>query len=92
MKSMPRSVIWWPNIDKQLEDRAKHCQYCCTVNDNPRRVNLTPWPYPNQPWHRVLADFAGPYLGHTYFLLVDAYSKWPESNEKHDSAKYNKYL
>lgn len=28
--------------------------------------------------HRVHADFAGPFLGKYFFVMVDAFSKWPE--------------
>lgn len=27
---------------------------------------------------RLHVDFAGPFLGHYFFILVDAYTKWPE--------------
>ena len=36
------------------------------------------WVWPSQPWQRVHIDFAGPIGGHTYLVLVDAHSKWPE--------------
>lgn len=78
MKSMARSVVWWPNIDKQLEEKSKYCKFCAETKDNPIRMELTPWPWPSQPWQRIHADFAGPYLGHMYLLVLDAYSKWPE--------------
>ena len=78
MKSVARSVVWWPRIDSMLEEKAKSCTYCAQVSDNPKKMALTPWPWPDQPWQRLHADFAGPFLGHTYFLLIDAHSKWPE--------------
>ncbi|XP_062699301.1 uncharacterized protein K02A2.6-like, partial [Aedes albopictus] len=31
-----------------------------------------------KPWQRVHIDFAGPIDGYYYFVIVDAYSKWPE--------------
>ncbi|XP_024877300.1 uncharacterized protein K02A2.6-like [Temnothorax curvispinosus] len=78
MKSMARLVVWWPKIDSYIEERVKTCKYCIEVNDSPRRMTLSPWPYPTQPWHRIHADFAGPFLGHTFLLILDAFSKWPE--------------
>lgn len=78
MKSLARSVVWWPNIDKQIEEEAKYCKSCVQVKDNPRKMPLSPWPWPEKAWQRLHVDFAGPYLGHMYFLLIDAYSKWPE--------------
>lgn len=36
------------------------------------------WEPSAAPMHRVHADFAGPFLGHWFFIVVDSYSKWPE--------------
>ena len=34
--------------------------------------------FPSRPWFRFHVDFAGPISGHTYMVVVDAYSKFPE--------------
>ena len=34
------------------------------------------WEWPKQPWHRVHLDFAGPFLGHSFLVVIDAHSKW----------------
>ena len=34
------------------------------------------WEWPSEPWSRLHLDFAGPYLGAMYLILVDAHSKW----------------
>lgn len=39
---------------------------------------MHPWLWPEQPWQRVHVDFAGPWKGKMFFLLMDAHSKWPE--------------
>ena len=44
---------------------------------SPTKAPLHSWEWPNQPWSRLYLDFAGPFLGHMYLVLVDAYSKWP---------------
>jgi len=31
-----------------------------------------------RPWQRIHIDFAGPMNGHSYLIVVDAHSKWPE--------------
>lgn len=33
-------------------------------------------PWPEQPWHRVHLDFAGPFLDRMFLVLIDAHSKW----------------
>ncbi|PIO70242.1 integrase core domain protein [Teladorsagia circumcincta] len=45
---------------------------------NPVKAELSSWPKATLPWTRVHADFAGPLDGIYYFVVVDAYSKWPE--------------
>ena len=39
---------------------------------------LLPWIWPSRPWQRVHVDFAGPFKGRMFLILVDAHSKWPE--------------
>ena len=33
--------------------------------------------WPAQPWQRIHIDFAGPFLGVMFLIVVDAHSKWP---------------
>lgn len=41
-------------------------------------VPLHPCEFPGQSWKRLHIDFAGPFIGHTFMILVDGYSKWLE--------------
>ena len=45
---------------------------------NPPKSQLHPWETATQPWERLHLDFARPYQGYMWFVLVDACSKWPE--------------
>lgn len=36
---------------------------------------LHPWEWPGQPWLRAHIDYAGPYKGHMYLVVIDAHSK-----------------
>ena len=78
MKSVARSYLWWPGLDKDLENMVKGCQACQSVKKAPSVVPLHPWVWPSRPWQRVHLDFAGPFQGSMFFVGVDAYSKWPE--------------
>ena len=78
MKALARSCVWWPGLDKDLERLAKSCISCQSVEWGPQTAPLHPWVWPSRPWQRVHIDFAGPIGGHTYLVLVDAHSKWPE--------------
>lgn len=44
----------------------------------PTPAPLHPWAGPQKPWQRIHIHFAGPVLGKTYLLMIDANSKWPE--------------
>ena len=78
MKSVARSYMWWPGLDKDLEQLAKSCQSCQAVKGSPPVAPLHPWIWPSKPWQRVHLDFAGPFQGAMFLVCVDAFSKWPE--------------
>ena len=78
MKSVARSYMWWPGLDKDLESLAKACQACQAVKRAPPVAPLHPWVWPSRPWQRVHLDFAGPFQGSMFLVGVDAHSKWPE--------------
>ncbi len=78
MKSIARSYMWWPGVDKQLELAAKSCTSCQSVKSKPAVAPLHPWLWPSTPWQRVHVDFAGPFRKRMFLILVDGHSKWPE--------------
>lgn len=78
MKTLARSFVWWPGIDQQIEQLVKGCSGCQRVQNMPKAAPLHPWEWPATPWQRVHIDFAGPFMGNTYLVVVDACSKWPE--------------
>ncbi|XP_034027378.1 uncharacterized protein K02A2.6-like, partial [Thalassophryne amazonica] len=78
MKSLARSYVWWPDIDSQIEHQARSCHSCQRVQKDPGLVPLHPWMWPSSPWEWIHVDFAGPFEGHMYLVVVDAHSKWPE--------------
>ena len=78
MKAIARSYLWWPGLDRELEECARNCLSCQAVKSAPARAPLHPWLWPSKPWKRVHADFAGPFLGKMFLIILDAHSKWPE--------------
>ena len=76
MKALARGYVWWPNMDRELEDTVKKCQQCQLHQKAPAEALLHPWEWPGQPWSRVHIDYAGPYKGHMYLVVIDAHSKW----------------
>ncbi|XP_057692513.1 uncharacterized protein K02A2.6-like [Corythoichthys intestinalis] len=78
MKEMARSYFWWPGLDKQIEETVKTCSSCQKIRNNPPAAPLHPWDFPQDPWHRIHIDFAGPFENRMFLVAVDAHSKWPE--------------
>lgn len=78
MKSLARSYVWWPGIDKQIENITKTCSGCQSIQNAPPQAPLHPWEWPSAPWQRVHIDFAGPFMNSMFLVAVDAHSKWPE--------------
>jgi hypothetical protein len=78
MKMLARQYVWWPGIDKGVEDRVKACVSCQESQKAPPQAPLHPWEWPEKPWVRIHADYAGPFMGSMFLILVDAHSKWME--------------
>lgn len=37
MKSIAKATFWWPGLDKEIEDVANSCKFCCKVRPNPEK-------------------------------------------------------
>ena len=81
MKALARMYAWWPDITSDVENYVKTCVSCQQYQTSPNSSAIVQWPKPTSPWHRVHADFAGPFHGRRFFLLVDSYSHWLEVKE-----------
>ena len=78
MKAIARSYFWWPGLDQDIEALVKGCTPCQEEKPAPPVVPLHPWSWPSKPWTRIHVDFAGPFQGKMFLIVVDAHSKWPE--------------
>ena len=78
MKSLARSYLWWPGMDKNIEECVKQCDVCQQTRKDPPAAPLPPWVWPDKPWTRVHIDYAGPLEGKMFLLITDAHSKWVE--------------
>ena len=57
----------------------------------PSTAPVHPWEWPSSPWQRIHIDFAGPFLGSMFLIVVDAYSRWLEI-EKMDTTTSTKTI
>ena len=77
-KSLARSYVWWPKMDKDIEKLVGNCDICLAFRSLPEKAALKVYEWPKEPWKRIHCDFFGPIL-HKYFLVfIDAHSKWIE--------------
>ena len=79
MKATARMFLWYPGLDHDIEATVKSCEKCQLHGNVPPPAPLQPWIWPSQPWSRLHIDYAGPYLGHHYLVVIDAHSKWIEA-------------
>ncbi|KAG7308938.1 hypothetical protein JYU34_006209 [Plutella xylostella] len=76
-KSVARSRMWWPGIDRDIEQYVGSCTTCASVRPAPPRVPPAPWPPAAGPWQRIHIDYMS--LGpRVYLVVIDSFSKWLE--------------
>lgn len=49
MKALARSFVWWPQIDRDLEEFVKNCEDCQSMQHLPAVASLQPWEWPQKP-------------------------------------------
>jgi hypothetical protein len=74
MKALARNYVWWPGLDKGIERLVRQCSSCQIHRHAPEKAPLHPWEYPSRPWERLHLDYAGPFYGKMFLIIVDAYS------------------
>ena len=52
MKALARSYMWWPGMDKAIEEVAKGCTGCQLTQNNPKTAPLHSREWPARPWQR----------------------------------------
>ncbi|PIO74462.1 hypothetical protein TELCIR_03530 [Teladorsagia circumcincta] len=78
MTRMKKGYVSWMNINRDIEENVRHCNYCLGTAKMPRKTVLSSWPDEK---NRVHIDYAGPINGEMYLVIVDSYSKWPVVSE-----------
>ena len=75
MKNLARSYLWWPGLDRDIEEKVKSCQVCQLQSAAHATAPLHPWEWPEKPWSRIHIDHAGPFMEQLFLIVIDAYSK-----------------
>ena len=79
-KQFIREKVWFPNIDRLVEETIKSCIPCqASHNQKIDRDPIIPTTLPDEPWQSVSMDFLGPFPTGEYLLvMIDDYSRYPE--------------
>jgi hypothetical protein len=81
MKALARSYVWWPTLDEDIGREVNNCNQCQLHHTTPAAAPLHPWEWPGHPWTRLHIDYAGPFKGEMFLVVIDAYSKWLEVHQ-----------
>ena len=76
-KQLARDRIYWPGINKQIEDMISKCEACLKNRPKQQKEPMTIHPLPSLPWNKVGTDLFE-YKGNHYLILVDYYSNFIE--------------
>ena len=77
MKALGRNYVWWPTMNKKIEQLVSSCATCARFHNQGPVTPLHPWKWPTHVYERVHTDYAE-MEGQNYLVIVDTYSKWPE--------------
>ena len=91
MKQFAREHMWYPGLDRDIEECVETCLPCQAATTTTHRDPLVPTEPPKNVWEDLAADHWGPTPLSTYMLvIIDKLSRYPEVIEvKSTSAQAN---
>ncbi|XP_055523140.1 uncharacterized protein K02A2.6-like [Wyeomyia smithii] len=90
MKSTLRLSLWWPRMDREVENFVRNCRGCILVAAPDAPEPMTRKQLPDGPWKEIAIDFLGPLPeGQWLFVVVDYYSRFVEVVEMWDITASN---
>ena len=66
MKAFTWSYVYWPGMDKDIENMGKLCKSCTSVA-RASPIKFNPGPKTDKPWSRLHIDYAFPIKGRYFF-------------------------
>ena len=75
MLARARTCVYWPSIDKQINQFKSNCHSCSVNAPSQSKEPLNPSEPPDWPFQRVAADYCE-INSHAYLVIADAYSGW----------------
>lgn len=79
MKRRLRQKVWWPQLDRQVEEFVKKCKACTLVSTANHPEPMTRTKMPEKAWADLAIDFVGPLpSGHNLLVIIDYFSRFIE--------------
>lgn len=78
MKRRLRTAVWWPNMDREVENFVKNCRSCILVGQPNTPIPTQRRSLPSEPWEDVAVDFLGPIENEYILVAVDYFSRYIE--------------
>ena len=79
-KQRSRESLFWPGMQKQIEELINDCAICCEVDRKSPKEPLKPTPTPSLPWEEVSSDIFEFNNAH-YLIVVDYFSNFIEADK-----------
>ena len=76
-KNRARQSIYWPGINREIEDLVSRCSLCSTHRNKQQKEPLIEHEIPDTPWTKVASDLFT-LCGHDYVIVTDYFSKFVE--------------
>ncbi|XP_018494299.1 uncharacterized protein K02A2.6-like [Galendromus occidentalis] len=73
MKNRARNALYWPSMNKDIEQHTKHCELCQKYQKSKPKEPMIISEVPSLPWEMVSADILT-HEGLDYQVIVDHYS------------------
>ena len=81
-KSLLRTKVWFPNMDKQVEDVISRCLACELNDTSSKNQPIRSSVIPNRAWKELVMDFFGPIPnGNELMVIMDEFSRYPVVEE-----------
>ena len=78
-KARLREKVWWPQMDKQVEDAIRSCHPCQLVGPRSKPEPVRSSSLPDGPWQEISVDLLEISNGEHLLVAVDYYSRWLEA-------------
>ncbi len=76
-KRLLRQKVWFPGIDKQVEDMIQSCHACQMASTPPRQPPVIMTDLPTGPWRQLAMDITGPFGNEYVLVVIDYYTRFP---------------